>query len=263
MSRIRLQYGADLPSPTLPWPIAWEGVELIARAERCVLKAYRCPAGVWTIGWGQTEGVQPSHVWTQEQADQDFCDGLASYATRVLALVDGEASPEELAALVSLAWNIGLGALARSSVLRAHKAGNRQAAARAFGLWNKARVNGVLQVLPGLTSRRAAEAALYLSAEQSLQRMPQAVETESSLAASPIARGGVAVAGVGVVDLVATATQEAGPQLAAVTQVTQQARTLVVDTLGVPLEWLLPALLVAVGLGIWHWRRQQRQEGWA
>jgi lysozyme len=263
MSRARLQYGADLPSPILPWPIAWEGVQLIARAERCVLQAYRCPAGVWTIGWGQTDGVKPGMVWTQEQADMDFCDGLATYTHQVLALVDGQATPDELAALVSLAWNIGMGALANSSVLRAHKAGDRQAAARAFALWNKARVNGVLQVLPGLTSRRAAEAALYLAAEQSTGRMPQAVQAETSLAASPIARGGAAVAGLGALDLVATATQEAGPQLGAVTMLAQQARTLVVDTLGLPVEWLLPALLLGIGGAIWHWRRQQRREGWA
>jgi lysozyme len=243
--------------------VPWEAVELIARAERCVLHAYRCPAGVMTIGWGQTEGVHAGMVWTQDEADEDFADGLSSYATRVLALVDGRALPEELGALVSLAWNIGLGALARSSVLRAHKAGNRQAAARAFALWNKARVNGVLQVLPGLTARRAAEAALYLSAEQNAQRMPQAVEAETSLAASPIARGGVAVAGVGVVDLVATATQDAAPQLTAVTQLTQQARTLMTETLGLPVQWVLPVALVVIGLGIWYWRRQQRQEGWA
>lgn len=72
-------------------------------------------------------------------------------------------TPNELGALVSLAYNIGVDALAGSTVLRRHNAGDREGAAHAFAMWNKARVNGRLRVLPGLVKRRAAEAALYLA----------------------------------------------------------------------------------------------------
>ena len=45
---------SKLPNPSLAWPIVMAGVALIAQAETCRLKAYRCPAGVWTCGWGET-----------------------------------------------------------------------------------------------------------------------------------------------------------------------------------------------------------------
>jgi hypothetical protein len=74
------------------------------------------------------------------------------------------------------------------AALRPQNRGDHAAAARAFGLWNKARVNGKLTELRGLTSRRAAEAALYLRPSDGKPApMPQAVAPESRIAASPIA----------------------------------------------------------------------------
>ncbi|MGM2623055.1 glycoside hydrolase family protein, partial [Bacillus cereus group sp. Bce039] len=88
----------------------------------------------------------------------------------------------------------GHAAFLRSTVLRQHNAGNRQAAARAFGLWNKARNprTGPLEVLDGLTARRQREAAMYLTsdADERPEPMPQAVDGESNLAKSPINAGG-------------------------------------------------------------------------
>ena len=69
-----------LPDPGLSWPIHWDAVQLIARAESCRLRAYRCPAGIPTIGWGETEGVRLGMVWTQEEADRRFCESLTDYA---------------------------------------------------------------------------------------------------------------------------------------------------------------------------------------
>lgn len=249
------------PDESLPWPIPMEAVALIANAEGCRLKAYRCPAGVFTIGFGSTEGVRPGMVWTQEQADQRFCDELTSRAMQVMALLKTYASPSQLGALVSLAYNIGVGALAKSSVLRAHNAGDNQAAARAFGLWNKARVNGALVALPGLTARRAAEAALYLKPEpdEPLQQMPQAVESESKMTASPIAQSGAVTAGAGVVGIVT----QAGDQMGVVGTLVQQAKSTVVETLGVPADWFLPVVLVAAGGVVIYYRLAQRRSGWA
>lgn len=250
-----------LPDQSLAWPICWEGVALIAQAESCRLKAYRCPAGIWTCGWGETEGVTPTTVWTQPLADQRFCDSLAERVEQVLALCTQHPSSNQLAALVSLSYNIGVKGLAGSSVLKAHNRSDWQAASRAFGLWNKARVNGVLTVLPGLTTRRAKEAALYLSPEpdEAPQPMPQAVATESRVTASPIALGGAVTTGAGALTLIG----EAGGQVSAVKATVTTAKELATDTLGIPAGAFLPLVLVGVGAVIIWQRNKQRAQGWA
>lgn len=248
-----------LPDPNLPWPIPMEAVALIAEFEGCRLKAYRCPAGVWTCGWGSTAGVTPATSWTQEQADQRFCDELTSFATQVQAMLTVAPSPAELGALVSLAYNIGLGAFGKSTVLKAHNRGDRAAAARAFGLWNKARVNSALTELAGLTRRRAAESALYLKEDHDPITMPQAVEPESSIASSPIAKSGATVTAAGIV----TAATQAQDQLGVVGSLLGKAKDVLVGTLGVPTEWFLPAILVIAGVIVVQWRAKQRRSGWA
>src|SRR6218665_2994698 len=96
------------PNKSLPWPIVWAGVQLIALAEGCRLRAYLCPANVWTCGWGDTKNVTSTTVWTQSEADSKFCDSLTVFAGRVRALCTRAPMPTELAALTSLAYNIGL-----------------------------------------------------------------------------------------------------------------------------------------------------------
>jgi lysozyme len=98
-------------------------------------------------------------------------------------------------ALVSLAFNIGGNAFAGSTVARLHARGDYEGAARAFSMWNKATVNGRLQEVPGLTRRRAAETAFYLTpdeAEKPLD-MPQAVEPPKTTSKTVVA-GSVSVA---------------------------------------------------------------------
>lgn len=250
-----------LPNKSLAWPICWDAVELIARSEGCRLRAYRCPAGVWTCGWGETAGVTPATAWTQAEADQRLLASLQEYAARVQEMCADPPTENELGALVSLAYNIGLEALRKSTALRCHNAGDGQAAARAFALWNKARVRGVLQPLPGLTARRAAEAALYLRPDDGgpSLRMPQAVQAESSLAKSPIASSGAIAAGTGVVSIIG----QAGDQIGTVGTTIKTAKTAVVETLGVPEAAFLPLVLVACGGAACWWRWKQRRGGWA
>lgn len=113
----------------------------------------------WTIGYGFTEGVAPDDTITEAEADARLCRELTRYADEVRASLTRPATENELAAMVVLAWNIGVAGFRRSSVLRAHNRGDREAAARAFALWTKA--GG--KVEPGLVRRRAAEAVLYLT----------------------------------------------------------------------------------------------------
>jgi lysozyme len=250
-----------LPDPTLPWPIPMEAVALIAEAESLQLKAYRCPAGVWTVGWGRTDGVKPGDTCTKDQADQWLCDDLATRSRTVQAMCTNPPADNEIGAMVSLAYNVGTEALRKSTVLRQHNAGNHEAAARAFGLWDKARNprTAALEVFPGLTARRARETALYLTPDSADQReaMPQAVDHESSMTESPINRTGAAATTAGVV----ATLNEARDKLGAVGHLIKQARDFVVDTFGIPGDFVLPVVLIACGLGVIWWRNKQRNEG--
>ena len=127
---------------------------------------YRDGAGVWTLGIGETAGV------TQDSPPIDYATGRTrfltllqgTYAAEVDRLLENApTTQEQFDAMVSLAYNIGLANFARSSVLRAHKAGDFNAATAAFGMWNKIMdpVTKKLIVNRGLTIRRAQEASVY------------------------------------------------------------------------------------------------------
>lgn len=131
---------------------------LIKPFEGCKLRAYKCPAGVWTIGWGATgPGITEGVVWTQAQADARLAQDVAKFLAGVRAAVKAPATANQLGAMTSLAYNIGLDAFRKSTLLRLFNAGDAKGAAAQFPRWNKA--GG--KVLPGLTRRRAADRAKF------------------------------------------------------------------------------------------------------
>lgn len=136
-------------------------LDLIREFEGIKLKAYLCPAKVWTIGYGSTgKDITAGLVWTIDQAKARLDRDVATFAKGVAKLIAGTPTTQgQYDAMVSLAYNIGLGAFAKSSVLANHLAKRPVNACAAFKLWNK----GGGKVLPGLVRRRAAEADLYLS----------------------------------------------------------------------------------------------------
>jgi lysozyme len=137
-----------------------KGLELVKRFEGLRLEAYRCPAGVLTIGFGSTgPHVRQGMVITPGEAERLLVKDLSRFEAGVEAMVTGvPTSEDEFSACVALSFNIGLNAFARSTVLRRHKQGNKIGAANAFLMWNKA--GG--RILPGLVRRREAERDLYL-----------------------------------------------------------------------------------------------------
>lgn len=141
-------------------PVNAATIALIKRNEGCVLHAYQDVVGVWTIGYGHTP-AEPGQRITQDQADALLASDLGKFEDGVDdALSDNaETSDNQFGAMVSLAYNIGLGAFRGSTVLRMHNAGNYTEAAHAFLLWDKA--GG--KVLAALLRRRHEEAALYLT----------------------------------------------------------------------------------------------------
>lgn len=139
-----------------------EGLRLIKEFEGLSLAAYRDAAGVATIGYGHTAGVKLGDSITKAEAERLLAKDAADVAARLAKLIHVPVSANEFSALVSLAFNIGMGAFAKSTVLRRLNAADRKGAADAILLWDKARVGGKLVPLAGLTRRRAAERALFV-----------------------------------------------------------------------------------------------------
>jgi lysozyme len=139
--------------------ISEKGLDLIRRFEGLSLQAYRCPAGILTIGYGSTgPHVKAGKVITTAEANDLLLKDVKRFEDGVSAIV-GPTTQPRFDALVSFAFNLGLGNLMSSTLLKRHKSGDFQGAADQFLRWNKAKG----KVLPGLTKRRAAERALYLS----------------------------------------------------------------------------------------------------
>lgn len=137
-----------------------QGVDLIKRFEGCRLQSYRCPAGVWTIGYGHTgTDVTEGRRITIEEADRLLREDLAHMERRVRQLVTAPLTQNQFDALVSFAFNVGLGALERSTLRKKLNTQDYRGAAAQFLVWDKA--GG--KVLPGLVRRRRAERDLFLS----------------------------------------------------------------------------------------------------
>lgn len=139
------------------------GKDLIKSFEGCKLVAYQCSAGRWTIGWGSTfyedgKSVKIGNRITQEKADQLFELIVGNFADKVAKEIKTILTDNQFAAIVSLAYNIGIGNLQKSTLLKKVNFNPNDPTIRAeFARWNKA--GG--KVLAGLTRRRAAEAKLY------------------------------------------------------------------------------------------------------
>jgi lysozyme len=126
------------------------------------LKAYLCPAGVWTVGYGSTgHHVKPGTTVTTAEAEGLLRADLRRFEGAVERAA-ARSTDNQFSAMVSLAFNIGIGAFEKSTVLRLHHKGDHKGAAAAFGMWTKATVRGRKVTLPGLVTRRAKEASLYL-----------------------------------------------------------------------------------------------------
>ena len=137
-----------------------KGRALVKRFEGLRLEAYRCPAGVLTIGYGSTgPHVKTGMVITPGEAERLLDKDLSRFEVGVTAMLCSvPTSSDEFSAMTCLAFNIGLGNFATSTLLKRHKNGNRIGAANAFLSW----VFAGKQRLKGLMARREAEKALYL-----------------------------------------------------------------------------------------------------
>ena len=163
-------------------------LDLIKQYEGCKLTAYQDIVGIWTIGYGTTAaaglGIEPAKgmTITQERAEDLLRQGVEKFATTVDAMITAKVNANQFGATVSLSYNIGPTALAKSTVLRELNAGNYDKAAAAFRMWNKA--GG--QVVKGLVNRREAEIKLFLTppaADMHTVALSEKAQAESTLAA--------------------------------------------------------------------------------
>ena len=141
-----------------------KGIALIKEFEGCKLTAYQDSVGVWTIGYGWTQPVDGKPIRAgmtikQETAERLLKTGMVSYESDVSRLVKVGLTLGQFDALVSFTYTLGARSLSTSTLLRKLNAGDYAGAADEFLRWNKA--GG--KVLNGLTRRREAERALFLS----------------------------------------------------------------------------------------------------
>lgn len=134
------------------------GLRLLKEFEGLRLEAYRCPAGVLTIGYGHTKGVYEDMTINQDEADSLLREDLDIFEDAVADLVNVPLNQNQFDALVSFTYNLGQGALRKSTLLRILNEGDYEGAAEQLLRWNKA--GGV--VLKGLVRRREAERKLFL-----------------------------------------------------------------------------------------------------
>ena len=142
-----------------------QGIQLVKSFEGCFLNAYLCPAKVWTIGYGNTKyqngtAVKQGDKITQEQAEALLSDILAEFSKGVSKLIKVELNDNQFSALVSFAFNLGTGALSKSTLLKKVNANpNDKTIENEFMRW----VSAGGKKLNGLVRRRTAESKLYFS----------------------------------------------------------------------------------------------------
>lgn len=135
-----------------------KGLDIIKYFEGCRLSAYRCPAGVLTIGYGHTRGVKQGDKITQEQAEQYLKEDLKVFETHVMSFNDKyNWSNNEFSALVSFAFNIG-----SITSLTARGTRSKEEIADKMLLYDYA--GG--KRLPGLGARRETERELFLTPDE-------------------------------------------------------------------------------------------------
>jgi lysozyme len=143
-----------------------KGYELIKRFEGYSDRPYKCPAGISTIGYGNTYYPNGTKVKitdkqiTKEYANKILAHTADEFAEDVLKLVKSKINVNQLNALTSFAYNVGVANLQKSTLLKLVNINpNDGNIAKEFLKWNKA----AGKVLNGLTNRRIAESALYFT----------------------------------------------------------------------------------------------------
>jgi lysozyme len=134
--------------------------KIIKHFESLKLKSYKCPAGVWTIGWGNTDAVEAGMLISESIAEELLDKDIESTINSVNHLVKVDLRQNQFDALVSLVFNLGHGNFSKSTLLKLLNERDYLGAANEFAKWRMA--GG--EVMHGLVRRRLAEANLFIGA---------------------------------------------------------------------------------------------------
>ena len=174
-----------------PEHISQSGINLIKSFEGLhklsddgLIHSYRCSAGRWTIGYGSTKGVRSGQRITEQEAEDKLKQDVVTAENDVKRHIKVPLSQNQFDALCSFAFNCGGANLGKSTLTKLVNKGKYDEASEQFLRWNKARVNGELTILRGLTRRRTAEAALFNMDAQLPAKtgeiMPQKIEQKAT-----------------------------------------------------------------------------------
>jgi GH24 family phage-related lysozyme (muramidase) len=169
-----------------------KGIALICEFEGCRTEAYQDAVGVWTIGYGHTSvagspSVGPGATVTRDEAAGILMRDLETFCAGVKSAITATLDDNQFSALVSFAYNVGLGNFRNSSVLRSVNAYRYDQVPAELAQW----VTAGGKVLPGLIRRRAAEAALFLLDDQPASFSTTNYQTVSSIATGVSNSGGI------------------------------------------------------------------------
>ena len=246
-----------------------EGIDaLVKKFEGCKLKAYRCPAGICTIGYGHTSAagnplVNDGMTITQEQANTILAADLVKFEQAVEALLKQPVTQEQFDVLVDFAYNAGVGALRSSTLLKKVNAAQFDDVPAELMKWTK----GGGKVLAGLVRRRQAESAWWLSHEmvpmtaaaaaevaeadnQEQRGSPDAVSVPS-MATSSQGNAAIITAGLGGLGV--------AKQVAAQAQDASDTATQITGLLG-NTNFLIMLAVVGLGGAIWWFRKKHMEE---
>lgn len=234
------------------------GLDLIKQFEGLRLKAYKCPANVWTIGYGHTSAagqpaVKSGMSITEAQANKILASDLGQYEDAINNSVKVDLTQNQFDALVSFVYNVGIGAFQKSTLLKKLNAGQYDVVPGELMKWTKS--GG--KELPGLVRRRRAEAALWRGVaddgpiKQDARIEPDAPKPPKTMVQS---KEGNAALLTGVASG-ATAAAEVSRQV----KETGDSLTSVIDMLKNP-TFIVLMLVVIAAAAIWYWRWQRLKE---
>ena len=229
-----------------------EGIDaLLKKFEGCKLKAYRCPAGICTIGYGHTSAAGAPEVYdgmtiTQKDADDILRRDLVKFETAVFGMVHQPLTQHQFDVLVDFAYNAGVGALQKSTLLKKVNAAQFDDVPAELMKWTK----GGGKVLPGLVRRRQAESAWWVSGEphdeqeQRVDPDPVPVRTMVESKQGNAAIITASLGGLGAAKEIAAQAQEAS-------DTADQLMKLLGNT-----NFLIMAAIAGLAAAIWFWRKK-------
>ena len=239
---------------------------LLKKFEGCKLTAYRCPAGICTIGYGHTASagappVKDGMTITQQQADDILSRDLVKFETAVHNMVQQPLNQNQFDVLVDFAYNAGIGNLQSSTLLKKVNAAQFDAVPAELMKWTK----GGGKVLPGLVRRRQAESAWWVSGEDTaastVKEEPTADEHEQRTDPDPVPVRTMVDSKQGNAALVTAGLGSLGvaKQVAAQAQDASDTADQLIGLFSNP-NFLIMSAIIGLGIAIWFFRKQHMEE---